>query len=117
MRAILATLILLASSPVMAHAMLEEATPPVGSTVQTAPAAISLNFSEAVEPRFSKVAVTGADGAKADQADLHTSPGDAHTLVLDLKPLLPGTYFVTWHAVSVDTHKTQGTYHFTVGAP
>jgi methionine-rich copper-binding protein CopC len=29
--------------------------------------------------------------------------------------LATGTYTVTWHALSVDTHKTQGSFSFTVG--
>ena len=36
-------------------------------------------------------------------------------LVLGLKVAGDGTYIVTWHAVSVDTHKTQGSYRFVVG--
>jgi methionine-rich copper-binding protein CopC len=31
-----------------------------------------------------------------------------------LKPLKPGRYRVTWHAVSVDTHRTEGKYNFLV---
>jgi methionine-rich copper-binding protein CopC len=29
-------------------------------------------------------------------------------------PLKPGVYTVHWHAVSVDTHRTQGSFQFTV---
>jgi len=29
-------------------------------------------------------------------------------------PLPPGLYKVTWHAVSVDTHRTQGDFSFSV---
>jgi copper resistance protein C len=32
-----------------------------------------------------------------------------------LKALSPGTYHVHWHALSVDTHKTEGSFSFTVG--
>ncbi len=28
--------------------------------------------------------------------------------------LTPGTYQVDWHVVSVDGHKTKGSYHFSV---
>jgi methionine-rich copper-binding protein CopC len=31
-----------------------------------------------------------------------------------LKPLLPGSYKVIWHATSVDAPKTEGSYSFTV---
>jgi methionine-rich copper-binding protein CopC len=30
------------------------------------------------------------------------------------KPVTPGVYTVHWHAVSADTHGTQGTFKFTV---
>jgi methionine-rich copper-binding protein CopC len=29
--------------------------------------------------------------------------------------LAPGNYTVTWHVTSVDAHKTQGSFSFTVG--
>ena len=34
---------------------------------------------------------------------------------IGLKPLNAGTYKVHWHAVSVDTHTTEGDFTFTVG--
>src|SRR6185312_10550507 len=45
-----------------AHAMLERADPAVGSTVHTAPAAVSLRFSEPVEPALSNISVACSDG-------------------------------------------------------
>ncbi len=33
--------------------------------------------------------------------------------VLKAAPLPPGTYKVTWHALSTDGHRTQGSYEFT----
>jgi methionine-rich copper-binding protein CopC len=36
-------------------------------------------------------------------------------LQISLKALPPGTYKVRWHVLSVDTHKTEGSYSFTVG--
>ncbi len=41
--------------------------------------------------------------------------GDQKVLIVPIaKPLSPGLYTVHWHAVSVDTHHTQGTFEFTV---
>ncbi len=97
-----------------AHAQLEEAVPPVGSTVAAAPAELQMSFSEGLEPRFCKVAVTAASGASVNNGALHVDPADAKHLFVPVSKLAPGVYTVTWHAVSVDTHKTQGTYHFTV---
>jgi methionine-rich copper-binding protein CopC len=45
---------------------------------------------------------------------MHGDPGDAERLEVPLRKLGPGTYTVHWRAVSVDTHRTQGTYRFTV---
>ncbi|HEV7479196.1 MAG TPA: copper resistance protein CopC, partial [Roseiarcus sp.] len=51
-----------AATTAFAHAQLEKATPPVGGTIASA-SEIRLNFSEGVEPKFSKVSLTGPDGA------------------------------------------------------
>jgi CopC domain len=34
---------------------------------------------------------------------------------LSVGTLAPGNYTVSWHVTSVDTHKTQGSFSFTVG--
>jgi methionine-rich copper-binding protein CopC len=43
-------------------------------------------------------------------------PPDASGTEMDLplKKLPPGRYRVTWHAVSVDTHHTEGKYNFLI---
>jgi methionine-rich copper-binding protein CopC len=98
----------------MAHAHLQKAEPAVGSTVQAAPTQVAIHFSEGVEPRFSSIAVTSAAGAAVDKHDVHTAPGDQQELIVGLQPLPPGVYTVEWHATSVDTHKTEGKFTFTV---
>lgn len=97
-----------------AHAHLRTAVPAPGATVHTAPAELVIDYSEAVEPHFCTVTVTGPDGRRVDTGAVHTAPGNAHELVVPLKPLSPGQYKVEWHATSVDTHKTHGDYTFTV---
>ena len=51
-----------AATDVFAHAQLEKATPAVGATVSS-PSEIRLEFSEGVEPKFTKVSLTGPGGA------------------------------------------------------
>ena len=116
--AVLLALLLLpwGNSPAWAHAHLVSAEPPVDSTVSAAPAAVTITFTEGVEPRFSGIEVTAAGGANVDQGDAHLA-GDNRHLAVGLKPLPPGTYTVHWHATAVDTHKTDGTFRFTVGQP
>jgi methionine-rich copper-binding protein CopC len=97
-----------------AHAQLEKATPAVGGTV-AAPAEIRLKFSEAVEARFCTVALTSQSGAPATLGKPSVDPADPSVLIVKVgTALAPGVYTVTWRAVSVDTHKTQGTFDFTV---
>ena len=96
-----------------AHAFLQTATPAVGSTVSSAPGEVVITFTEGVEPRFSTISVTDSSGARVDSGAVHGgSRGDQ--LAVGLKPLPPGTYKVVWHATSVDTHKTEGNFNFTV---
>ena len=97
-----------------AHALLEGAQPPVGGVVRAAPSALTLRFSEGLEPRFCSVSVTGANGDDERTGALSVVPGDPRQLVAPVRTLTPGAYKVSWHAVSVDTHRTQGTYTFTL---
>ena len=102
-----------AATDAFAHAQLEKAAPPVGGTVAS-PTEIRLEFSEGVEPKFSKVSVTGPDGAVPLGA-AKTEAGNPAVLIAPIsKPLPAGAYTVHWQAVSVDTHHTQGTFEFTV---
>lgn len=95
-----------------AHAFLEHASPPVGSE-GPAPQALSLTFTEPVEPLFSSVQVTDAGGSVVSQGKPSTGK-DGRTLTVTLKPLPPGAYKVEWHVTSVDTHKTEGHFSFSV---
>ena len=97
-----------------AHAMLRDATPPVGGTLRVAPTEVRLYYSEAIDAPLCSVHVTDSQGTRVDRDDLHRDPDDRNRLVIGLQPLPPGDYRVEWTAVSVDTHKTEGAYGFTV---
>lgn len=73
------------------------------------------SISEGVEPRFSGIALTTDAGAAESLGKPGVDPADDTTLIAAIpQALKPGVYKVTWHAVSVDTHKTQGSFTFTV---
>jgi methionine-rich copper-binding protein CopC len=98
-----------------AHAQLQKAEPAVGGTVSTSPTEIKLKFSEGVEPHFSAITLQFESSAVEPLGEAAVAPGDATTLVAPVLAVLkPGVYTVTWHVVSVDTHKSQGTFQFTV---
>ena len=117
-RKVLVTLVTLASLSAahwaFAHAHLKSASPAPKSVLQTAPTEVAIDFTEELEPKFSSIVVKDSAGSEVDQGDVHVAPTDAKHLVVSLKPLAPGTYTVTWHATSTDTHKTEGTYSFTL---
>lgn len=99
----------------LAHAHLKASTPADQATVSPGPQILRLEFSEGVEPKFCQVSVTMDDGMDMGPATLATDPKDPKILIATLPGKLDaGTYKVTWHAVSVDTHKTDGSYSFTV---
>ncbi len=98
-----------------AHALLQKADPPVGGTVTASPKEIRIKFSEGVEPRFSGIALATETGVAQPTGKPSVDPADPSVLVVTIgQPLKPGVYTVTWRAVSVDTHKTQGGFNFTV---
>lgn len=98
------------ASSASAHAQLVRTEPGVGSTV-AAPSRIILHFSESVVPGFCGVAITDAAGLTAKTGK---PSGKGADLTVPVSGLRAGSYTVRWHAVSVDTHKTQGSFRFTV---
>ena len=103
---------LIANGGAHAHAMLASASPPVGGSVGAAPRQVTLSFTQGLEPAFSSVQVTDSKGARVDAGKAQVS---GSTMTVGLKALSPGTYRVHWHVLSVDTHKTEGSFSFRVG--
>ena len=113
--AVLAGAVTLGAPSVQAHAFLDHASPAVGSTVPTAPEAVTMWFTQQLEPAFTTATVTDASGNTVDAGPAQVDPKDPTELRVALKKLSPGTYTVSWHALSVDTHTTTGHFTFTVG--
>ncbi len=103
-----------ASTPVMAHAFLDNATPKVGSAVQAAPREIRIQFTQPVEAAFSHIHLFSADGTEMAVGAGTTDPADKTQLSAPVTGVLPpGLYEVRWDVVSVDTHRTNGHFPFT----
>jgi len=103
-------------SPAEAHAFLDHASPAVGRSVPASPPAVTIWFTQELEPAFSSIQVQDQSGARVDAGNAQVDPRDATILRVPLKPLPPGRYKVIWRVVSVDTHTTEGTFTFTVGS-
>ena len=105
---------LLIAANAQAHAFLDSAAPRVGSTVQKAPKEVVLTFTQGVEPAFSKIEVTDEAGTHEETGAAHTIGSDPTKLGVAVGLLTAGPYVVSWHVTSVDTHKTQGKFKFSV---
>ena len=110
--AMTALLTLAAATAAHAHAFLDHAEPRVGSTTATAPKEVVLSFTQNLEPAFSSIEVSDANGARVDLGKPKIS---ATTMRVGVKPLPPGTYRVRWQVLWVDTHTTEGNFSFSVG--
>jgi hypothetical protein len=108
--------LVIGSSPARAHAFLDHASPAVGSSVPSAPPVVTLWFTQDLEPAFSGVTVTNEAGQRVDLGNAQIPQGSPAELRIRLRPLPPGTYTVSWHVVSVDTHPTEGTFTFDIGS-
>ena len=111
----LAVIIFLAfQSQAQAHAFLDHAEPRVGSTLGSSPSVIRIWFTQELEPAFSTIEVQDAQGNEVDKKDTHLDDKDKTLLIASVSSLPDGKYTVTWHVTSVDTHRTQGHFEFTV---
>jgi periplasmic copper chaperone A len=124
------TSILMLASPILAatmatafaHAWLLSAVPAVDSTASLAPSDVTIVFTGAIEPRFSTIEVTSPNAQRVDDGQPRLVGEGATRLAVGVRSppagqrLPPGTYTVAWHATSVDTHQTDGSYRFTRAA-
>ncbi len=113
MRYLLLAMLVLSPSLAFAHAHLKTANPSADSSV-TAPTELSCDFTEALEPRFSTLELQDAAGHKVDTGAMHLDGSDAKRMILPLPKLPPGAYTAVWHATSIDTHRTEGRFGFTI---
>ncbi|PWI41126.1 copper resistance protein CopC [Streptomyces sp. ICBB 8177] len=114
----LAALVLGAAVPASAHAALLRSDPAEGSVVRTAPASITLGFSEGVLLSDDSLIVYDPSGKQVQRGTAHHAGSAPDTATVALRSgLRDGTYTVAWKAVSADTHPVGGAWTFSIGAP
>ncbi|WP_430244598.1 copper homeostasis periplasmic binding protein CopC [Neorhizobium sp. DAR64861/K0K2] len=102
-----------AASQAAAHASVKSTTPTDKASVAS-PEELDLSFSEALNLPFSKLHLLGPDGKEIEIGKGILKDADKTLTAPVTGPLKPGTYTVKWNVLSVDGHKTNGTYTFTV---
>ena len=96
----------------MAHAHLDHASPAVGSVLTDAPDEVRIWFTQILEPNFTTAQLQSSSGVV-----LATGAVDAaepKQVVIRVHGLPSGAYMVIWKAVSIDTHRTEGSFGFEV---
>ena len=106
---------LLVPSPARAHAVALRTDPPANSILPTPPAAVTVTFSEPIQPVAGHVKIIGPDNKRAE-ADSPTVRGAV--LSIPLKAGAGnGTYLVSYRVISADSHPVGGSFSFSIGEP
>ncbi len=101
-----------------AHAQLVGTDPHAGDVLAHAPTHVTLTFGEQVEVADNAIEVFDDHLARVDDATVSRVPGHGAQIRVGVRPQLHvGTYTVTWHVTSDDTHPVSGAFRFSVGAP
>ncbi|MFF7793717.1 copper resistance protein CopC [Streptomyces sp. NPDC007991] len=108
--------LLAGAGPASAHAALTGSDPAQGAVVDTAPARISLTFSEQVALSDGSLRVLDPEGKRVDAGEPSGVSGTTYAVRLH-SGLPDGTYTVAYQVVSADSHPVAGAYTFSVGAP
>jgi methionine-rich copper-binding protein CopC len=106
--------VLVPATPAFAHNRLTSATPGENAQLDTVPAAVVLEFAEALNPTYTQIIVSDAAKARVAVSEPVVDGGKA-TLTFTGTPG-DGVYTVAYRVVSKDGHPVQGSYAFTVGA-
>ncbi|MCP3715391.1 copper resistance protein CopC [Paraburkholderia sp. CNPSo 3281] len=97
-----------------AHAYPTHQAPGAGLTVPASQKDVAIDFDDGLEPAFSSITVTDAQGGAVTRGKAVIDPSNSKHMSVALNPLTPGVYTVSWVAVATDGHRTQGHYTFTV---
>jgi copper transport protein len=104
--------------PAGAHALLRDADPAAGSSVDRAPRRVVLSFTERPEQGLSTIQVLDTAGRQVQRGQAVPVQGAPLQLAVGLGDLADGTYTVSWRAVSRDDgHLSAGSFAFGVGVP
>ncbi len=101
---------------VRAHAELVSADPAPGVELFTPPARILLRFSEPIATE-SAVEVFGTNFRQIRGIQVAFERDEPVQVIAALPPLDPDQYTVQWTAVSIDGHRSSGSYAFSVTVP
>ena len=109
-------ILLLAAWPLagVAHTSLSQSEPAENAVLDSAPGKVKLWFSSRIEPEFSRIEVTDAEGKQVDKGNSTTSSNRRELEVELVEGLASGTYQVDWNVIARDGHRMRGKFSFSV---
>jgi len=113
MRTIAVAMLLAAPVALSAHMKFEKAAPSPDSTTTAPVKTIQVWFSEAPDPKMSKIEVTGPNGP-VKTTGLHAM--ETSLMVMVEGPTPAGAYTVNWQSAGDDGHVQKGEFKFKVAA-
>lgn len=106
--------LLLGTGVASAHTRLLSSDPADGTSLDTGPGRVSLEFNEAMQPGFSTITVVGPDGTQFQAGDV---TAEGATVGIGVSPLGPaGRYEIGYRVISEDGHPVTGSITFTLTA-
>lgn len=110
-------LILLPTGSVLAHANLVRSVPERGAALASAPQAVTLEFTESLDPQLSQVQLIDVRGQVIVKGPGTVDASNPRVMTLTLPTLPDGTYNAVWQTHSaMDGHFNSGAVGFSVGA-
>lgn len=109
-----AALTLAAASLASAHARPTRQEPAAGATITATINKVAIDFDDRLEPAFSSIDVTNAQGKSVVSGKSAVDAANAKHMSVSVGTLAPGKYTAVWVAVAADGHRTQGRYTFFV---
>src|SRR3712207_972613 len=84
----------------LAHAELLGSEPAAGSSLEQAPAQVTLYFSEAVAPGLTDISLLDARGRRIDRVPARIEGESARVVSAEVPELQPGVYTISFRALS-----------------
>lgn len=97
-----------------AHAKVDVAEPNANSELVQPPKEIRLQFSDTLEPAFTKIQLLDAKNVVIKLPKAVVDRADPKIMSAQLPVLRSGQYLVRWSTMTRDSHKVKGEYRFKV---
>lgn len=109
-------LALLVARPALAHANLVRSVPAAGATLDASPPSIEMEFTEDLDPSFSRIQLFDSRNQLIEKGPGEVTPANTKIMRLIIPDLEKGSYTAIWRVrSSADGHITQGSLPFGVG--